>query len=281
MAVAPPPAHRTLPPAAAVLRRAMIGWGLGHLAIGDRRGWLLLLLQPLAIAGLALVTVQLIEGTRWLIVFPPLVALLVIWMAQAIHAHQRAVELGAERGGELQIILLLALAVSVMTAFWLLGGRFGSPTATLQAYTEAWMAGRADAASQLFTTPPAPDRLTADWADQTRVLQDGISRALAVYGPASGLDPQQPFASLRYRQLEGSEGAGRAGVLIEVVRSQRVETTVLGIIPTAGQETVVVEADWVVWLELRRQTVPEWLPFGRLDSYAWKISAVEPATGDL
>ncbi len=68
-------------------------------------------------------------------------------------------------------------------------------------------------------------------------------------------------------------------MLIEVVRSRRVEATLFGIVPTAAQETVVVEAEWVVWFELRNQPAPDWLPFGRLDSHVWKISAVEPAAG--
>ena len=45
-------ATSTLPTGASVLRRSLVVWGLGQLAIGDRRGWLLLLAQPLAIVGL-------------------------------------------------------------------------------------------------------------------------------------------------------------------------------------------------------------------------------------
>ena len=76
------PGH--VPSSRNVLRAAIVGWGLGHVMLGDRRGWLLLILQPVAIGAVALLALGLIDGTRWLIVFPPLVALFVFWIAQAV-----------------------------------------------------------------------------------------------------------------------------------------------------------------------------------------------------
>ncbi len=71
---------RSLPSGASVLRRGLFIWGLGHISIGDRRGWLLMALQPIVIVGLLMVAVQLIDGTRWIIVFPPLAAILAFWL---------------------------------------------------------------------------------------------------------------------------------------------------------------------------------------------------------
>lgn len=248
-------------------------WGLGHLAIGDRRGWLLLLLQPLAIAALSLVAVQLIDGTRWLIVLPPLAALLVVWLAQAVHAHQRAVELGAQPGGELQAALFLPLAVTVLTAFWLVGGRNGSPAATLEGYVVAWMSGRAESASSLYVTPPSGTDLGAAWAGQAGYLTDRVRLLAGQYGPASGLDPERPFDNLRFRDAVPT-GPGRQAVDVDIVRRQRVETMVMGIIPTASQETVVVERAGTISLALVEQPAVDWLPFGRLSSFGWKIVGV-------
>src|SRR5215211_7191008 len=73
-----------LPSGASVLRRGLVIWGLGHIAIGDRRGWLLAALQPVVIVGLLMVAAQLIDGTRWAIVFPPIAAILAFWVAQAV-----------------------------------------------------------------------------------------------------------------------------------------------------------------------------------------------------
>ena len=109
-------------------------------------------LQPLAIAALLIVGAQLIDGTRWVIVFPPLAAILAFWMAQAIHAHRRAVELGAKPGGEMQAALFLPVAVGVLTVFWLIGGRHGSPAATLEAYVVALLSGKSDAAANLYVS---------------------------------------------------------------------------------------------------------------------------------
>jgi len=267
------PTANRLPSAAAVLRRGLLIWGLGHLSIGDRRGWVLLLLQPLAIAGLLLVAIQVIDGTRWLVVFPPLAALLVVWLAQAIHAYRRAVELGAQPGGELQAGLFLPVAVTALTIFWLVGGRHGSPTATLESYVLAWMSGRTEAASTLYVTPPAPENQAASWDIQAAYLADRIAMLAGQYGPTSGLDPARPFDNLRFNEPT-ADGPGRQRVSIDIVRLQRVETTVLGIVPTAGQETVLVEQAGVITLALVPQPPVAWLPFGRLESSAWRIGGV-------
>ncbi|CAN5776816.1 hypothetical protein BH24CHL5_BH24CHL5_03580 [soil metagenome] len=255
-------------------------WGLGHLAIGDRRGWLLLVLQPLTIALVLLVAVQLIDGTRWLVALPPLVALIVLWLGQAVHAYQQALDHGWSAGGELQVAWFLPLAAAMLTAFWLLGGKQGSPSATVQGYVDAWIAARPDVARQYFRTPPAPDAMAQTWTEHGTEMRDGLTRALARYGPVSGIDPAQPFDSLRFREaILVRDGREHKAMVGELVRSQRVETTVLGVIPTAGQQTVVVEPALIVWLSLERQPAPTWLPIGWLDSYAWKIAAVEHAAG--
>jgi len=67
-------------------------------------------------------------------------------------------------------------------------------------------------------------------------------------------------------------------MVVELVRNERVQTTVLGIIPTAGQQEVVVERDMTIWLVQQPQPAPVWLPFDGLDSYAWKISAIDDST---
>lgn len=233
----------------------------------------MLLLQPLAITGLLLVAVQLIDGTRWLVVFPPLAALLVVWLAQAVHAYRRAVELGASPGGELQAGLFLPVAVAVLTTFWLIGGRHGSPTATLEGYVLAWMSGKTDVASNLYVSPPTSGELGATWSLQSTYLNDRVATLASEFGPASGLDPDRLFDNLRFDEPVAA-GPGRQTVEVDIVRLQRVETMVLGIVPTASQETVLVERAGTVTLALVRQPAIEWLPFGRLESSSWRIEGV-------
>jgi len=268
-----PSATPRLPSGASVLRRGLLIWGLGHISIGDRRGWLLMALQPLVIIGLLMVAAQLIDGTRWVIVFPPLAAILAFWVAQAVHAYRRAVELGATPGGELQAALFLPVAVGVLTVFWLVGGRHGSPTATLEAYAVAWLSGKPDAAAHLYVTPPTADSVAAGWASQTEFLANRVEELARQYGPTSGLDPSEPYDNLRFGEPTPA-GPGRQTVEIDIVRSERVEDTILGIVPTATQENVIVEPIGTITLALVDQPAAEWLPFGRLSSQAWRIEDV-------
>jgi hypothetical protein len=249
-------------------------WGWGHAHLGDRRGWVLAVLQPIAIVALVVVAIQLIDGTRWLVVFPPLAALIVVWLAQALHAYTRAIELGAPRGGEFQAALFLPAAVAVLTAFWLLGGRHGSPAATMESYVIAWMTDRPDAATTLYESPPTYTQLDESWRSQFAYLSGRVATLAAQYGPQSGLDPDSPFDNLRFTDPVATS-SGHQVVGIEIVRRQRVENMVLGIVPTATQETVVVERAGMITLSLVPEPANAWLPFGRLDSQAWRISSVD------
>lgn len=252
--------------AAGVLRRSLLIWGWGHIALGDRRGWLLLLLQPLAIAGLALLALQLIDGTRWLTLFLPLVALLVFWIGQAVSAHRRALALGATPGGELQLASLLPLVLAVVSAFWLVGGRHGSPAAAVEAYMSAWEADRPDVAVELFGTGgPGQADLAAFWDRERALLAAAIEHGRTTYGPASGLDPARPFNSLRVTQTSPTE------FTVELVRSESYQTTLLGFIPTAGQRTVVITTLVVI------SVVEDADAGGWVQTSTWRIDYVAPS----
>jgi hypothetical protein len=255
-----------VPPAGSVLRRALLIWGWGHLTLGDRRGWLLVALQPLAVASLLLVAWQLIDGTRWLAVFVPLVVLVVFWVAQAVHAYRRALALGGAPGGELQLALFLPLVLAVFTAFWLLGGRHGSAASTVEAYMEAWQAGRPDVATALYSPPTlAQNDVATFWHVEHDRLVTEIGAAQAQYGLTSGLDSARPFSSLRVTQTSDS-----STFVVELVRSETYQTTLLGLIPTAGQRTVVVAQVMTIWVT--EAGVPGWLP-----SSVWRIAGVQEA----
>ena len=249
--------------AAGILRRSLIVWGWGHVALGDRRGWLLVLLQPLAILGLAFAAWQLIDGTRWLAVFVPLVLLLVFWIGQAVHAHRRAIALGAAPGGELQLAFFLPVVLAVVSAFWLVGGRHGSPASAVEAYMAAWAANRPDIAVGLYgDANHQPSELSAFWDDLGTKLSAAVSNGRATYGTTSGLDPGRPFRNLRVTQT------GPTSFAVELVRSESYQTTLLGFIPTAGQRTVVVEP--VLSINVIEQPGAG----GWLQSSTWRIASV-------
>jgi hypothetical protein len=242
--------------------------------LGDRRGWLLLIAQPIAIVVVLALALTFIDGTRWLVVFPPLVALMVFWIAQAVDAYQRALKMGARAGGAIAIVVLLPVALTLLTMFWLLGGRHGSASATVGDYIEAWMANQPGSAAPLFVDGRSADAVSAQWAAEGQMLNDHITAAYATYGDESGLDPDHPFDNLRFRDPVSS-GDGRVSMVVELVRNERVATTVLGVIPTAGQQEVTIERDMTIWLEQQADTPPPWLPFSGLESYSWKISSID------
>lgn len=230
--------------------------------------------QPIAIGAVLILAAALIDGTRWLVIFLPLIGLITIWIAQAVDAYNRAVRMGGERGGETAVLAVLPVAAIALTLFWLLGGRHGSPSATLQQYISSWIDDRPEAAAQLFSDGRTPDEVSADWATQSGLIKAHIDQAAGRYGVDSGLDPEHPFRNLRFGDPV-TDSDGRVSVLVELVRNERVETTILGIVPTAGQQTVVVESDLRIWLDEEDQPPPSWLPFDGLASRQWKISALE------
>ena len=150
------------------MRRALLAWGLGHLALGDRRGLVLLALEVAGLALIAVLTAAFLEGSRATLVFAALAVFFGVWGAQAVDAQRRAVDAGGRPGGAVLLLALTPIAATVMTGFWLVGGSSGSPEATLQRYVSAWQNGRADVADPLFLSPPGVAALRTRWTDQER-----------------------------------------------------------------------------------------------------------------
>jgi hypothetical protein len=240
-------------------------WGWGHVTLGYRRGWLFAILQVLALLDLLIVGVQLIDGTLWLVVFLPLVAIIVFWVAQAVSAYRRALALGGAPGGELTLAFFLPVVLAVFTGFWLVGGRHGSAAATVEAYMEAWESNRPDLALALMAgTDHGPTQLqdlTDFWANQRNLLTTRLADGQAVFGPNSGLDPARPFSSLRVTQTDATTFS------VEIVRSETFQTTLLGFIQTSGQRTVVVAP--LMWIVTAAEPA-SWI----LPSATWQIDHV-------
>lgn len=279
MSAAVPPADRRRPTAGAVLRRSLLVWGLGHVAIGDRRGWLLLALQVAAVAGFAVLASVLIQGSRWIVLLPLLLLLVIAWVAQAVDAYRAAIVRGAAPGGELGIAWLLPVVVAGVTAFWLLGGAHSTPEATLQEYVEAWRWSRPTVAATLFREPVPAETLTGSWADHDAHLTDRVRDAVAAYGVSSGLDSGRPFNALRFVELPEQRTADRAVFEVQITRRQRTETMLFGLLPTAAQETVVVEVIGRVEIRAHEVAGSEWLPSGSLGARLWLIEDVQMPLG--
>jgi hypothetical protein len=249
-------------------------------SLGDRRGWLLMLIQPLAVAGMVAAAALLIDGSRWIALVPGLSLLLAAWLGQAMHAHRKAIQLGASPGGEYQLALALPLVVAVLSGFWLVGGGLSSPGATVQHYVAAWQAARPADAQRLFAEPVDQAALAADWSRQRDYVTLVVGDAAQRFGIQSGLDPSRPFNSLRFEPRPSATDSVQAVIDVDVVRRRRVETSLFGVIPTASQETVLVERLGQIVLRAHAAPVPDWLPGAANPGQVWLIDEVQLDTGD-
>lgn len=262
-----------------MLGRSLLIWGWGHLAIGDRRGWLLLALQVLALAAVGLLGATLIEGSRGIVVFLAASLYLALWTGQAIDAHRRAVALGATPGGAIRILAVAPVAIVALTLLWTVVGSAGSPAAVLQRYVSAWRQGHADAGRELFRVAPEPGDLDATWRDQTGYVASRLTSLRMTYGSTSGIDPADPFGSLLFlpdapgrSDPPDLERAGeRATVAIQAVRRQTVRSSFFGLFPTASQESVPAErVGSVTLVAIEREPL-----LGLARGVVWRIESVD------
>ena len=214
-----------------------------------------------------------------MLLFPGLLAIIAIWVAQALHAHQLAIERGAAPGGEMQLAWLLPLIVAVVTAFWLIGGQQASPTAVLHQYVAAWRGDRPEGAGKLFYEQVPGAEMTAAWSAHEAHLEAEVSEAARAFGPFSGLDPTQPHNGLRFTELTAQRTSDRAVFAIEITRRQRIETMLFGLLPTATQQTVVVERIGLIHVRAYPALPPAWFPAQGISSRLWLIERLELPLG--
>ena len=264
-----------------MLRRALFLWGLGHIAIGERRGWLLAIAEVAALGGLVLLAGTFLEGDRSSLVFVALVAFFMAWGAQAVHAYLRAEDLGASPGGAVQVLALAPLAVLVFTFFWSAAGRYGTSAAVLQQYASAWREGRPLVAAALYVSPPDAARLGDRWdADEEYVRE-----RLAFYGQAEvdrdgrgGQDPTDPLQAIEFRLPTEEDPLVDEGTLptsvsaeVVLVRRTSVRSSFFGLFPIAAQQSVPLERVGVVTLiPVRAVTL-----LGDVEEWRWRIAEVD------
>jgi hypothetical protein len=254
---------------------ALLGWGLGHVATGDRRGWLLLAAEGAAIAMLIAVGLPRLEGDAVNGLFLALVLFFAMWAAQAIDAHGRAVRAGAGREGAIWLLALLPVAVAFFSVFWMLGGASASASATTERFVDAWRGGRPAIAAALLVEDVGPGALAVRWVEADAVIKARLASLSATLGPGSGLDLEHPFTNLEFRVSAVAPTGDRAAAhaRIAVVRHVSVRSTFLGLFPTAVQQTEVL--DEIGTIEL--VSVPLEPAFGFTDWPAtriWRVVAL-------
>ncbi len=250
----PPPRLVT---ARGALRRSMVLWGWGQIATGDRRGWLLGPIEGLWLLAIVLLGWPAASGLSSNLVFLFGSLFVAAWGAIAIHAYRRAsrrrvvFDLPSADGGAVDLLWLSPIVIVAATAFWILGGSGSSADETTSRYAAAWRHSQAAQGSSLFATPPTTVDMVATWVRQDARLVAELARLSASLGPAAGINPLQPFDSLRFETLSGDAAQGATGtsdtaaqtivVSVQVVRIETIQGTFLGLLPTTNNRVVPVE----------------------------------------
>jgi hypothetical protein len=223
-----------------VLRRALLGWGLGHLALGRISVGAALLAAELASLGvLAWLMAGLADTSAYLVPFLGGVAFLAAWAWQAVAAYGEARALVPDRATPPPRSPALAIAWLALpllawgTGFWLVGAGSATPAAVLDRFVTEWNA----------------DTLATDgWPAP---VVEAAEEAAAELGST----PDR-FRDVRVRVSE--RAADRATAVAEAIHYERRESRFLWVF--AGSELVPVADRDVLRLELAAD--PAVLPGG-------------------
>jgi hypothetical protein len=238
-----------------VLRRALVAWGLGHLAVGRvGAGRALLFAEAVAVALVAWLTAGLADSSLYLVPFLAGTAFIVAWAWQAVDAYRSArARLAAmppapERSPAAAIGWLSLPLLVWGTGFWLAGAHAATPAAVLDEFVTAWSDGE-------LATLDLPGDLVAEAESAAR-----------------GLGPDDPFRDVRVRIATLRDD--RAIAVAESIHFERRPTRFLGVFP--GSELVPVADDRILDLVLR--AVPVELPGGGdIGAVRWEL--VEATAG--
>lgn len=233
-----------------VLGRALLGWGLGHLSLGQTTiGWSLLLAEVVGALLVAWLTIGMASSSAYLVPFLAGVAFIVAWAWQAVAAYRsaRARQPEPSRAPERSpaaAIGWLSLPLLVWgTGFWLIGADAATPAATLDRFVTAWSDGA----------------LAADaWPPSVVEAAAGADRALG--------SAQDRLRDVRFTIIEASDE--RATAVAEAIHYERRPTSFLWVF--RGSELFPVADDRLLSLDLA--AVPVQLPGGGdVGAVRWEV----------
>ena len=213
-----------------VLRLAVMGWGLGDLALGRHlAGAAWLIAEATALAAIVAATLSFADTTWYLLPFLGGMAFIALWTAQAVAAYRRAQRLGGavpptSSGSPAATVAWLTIPLLAWgTGFWLFAADAATPGAVLDRFVTAWPAAELRA-----WDPPLADR-PGDLLDAAGAARDRL-RQLCAQGRLAddcGEAPENLLRDIRVRIT--AETATTASAVAEVVRFERRPSRFLGI----------------------------------------------------
>ncbi len=237
-----------------VLRRALIAWGWGHLAVGRvALGRGLLVAEAIAVLLVAWLTAGLADSSAYLVPFLAGIAFIATWGWQAVHAYRLAQSTQPARPptperSPATALGWLSLPLLVWgTGFWLVGAEAATPAAALDRFVSAWTS----------------DALSED------DFPAAVVRAAGAAAGRLGSGPDR-FRDVRFSVV--SEADGRATAIGEAIHFERRATRLFGLFP--GSELVPVGDERLLSLELSAEPVE--LPGGGdIGAVRWELSDAE------
>ena len=233
-----------------VLRLAILGWGLGDLALGRRyAGTTWLLAEAIGLGVVALTTLLLAETTWYLVPFLAGMAFITVWTVQAVAAYRRAqlqqADAGASTPARSPATAAAWLTIPLLvwgTGFWLFAADAGSPAAVLDGFVSGWTEiGAGKTAPGLADDPAALSAAVAVAVEQLRALCNADEL------PDDCVEaPENPLRDIRLRLVR--QGEGTAVAVAELVRFERRPTRFLGLFDAS--ELVAVPVEEILRLEL-------------------------------
>ncbi len=242
-----------------VLRVSLVAWGLGEIALGNRRtGLAWLVAEGVALLLVIVTSLSLADGTAYLVPFLLGSGFVVAWGLQAVLAYRRALRSpaaapGGDPGPSAGNIAWLGVPLLAWgTLFWLLAAHAATPAAVTDTFLRDWPA-IAEQPERAEPIASRPDALAAAAAAALERLRERCADAAerAACPNESGL-----FRDVRVRLLAGAGSVTSAA--IELVRYERHPSQLLGL--SLGTELVPVTEERL--LTLRLATRPDPGPLG-------------------
>jgi hypothetical protein len=234
------------------LRLALIGWGLGDLAMGRQiagYGWLGLEILMLTLTTAA--AILLADTTWYLLPYLLGVAFLALWAAQAVRAYRGAQRMQAASGpsrprSPAATVAWLTIPLLAWGAgFWIIGADAATPATVVDEFMTRWPAAVGAASDEAYAGIAQDPAVLSALADEAL---DTLQSMCDSGQLAADCDAADENLVRDVRVTVTYQNDTRATADAELVRYERVPTTVLGIFE--GTETVPVPVATVLRLDL-------------------------------